>query len=305
MPRRIFLILVVMSFCFINNVFPCSQSEAEQEEWNPPSAGPITTWTACICGKGKLTVQPFLFYNRTRGVFDDDGRYSSLPSGDKKYQFQEQIFAQFGLTDRLEVAGQVVYQQNYAKESGNSANSNGFGDSYAYLRYCLIEETKAIPHITVLYQLRLPTGKYQHADPGLLETDIMGNGSYDNGLGINLTKKFKPFIFHADAIYNIPLETNIDDIATRYGRYFNYDFGVEYFLPKGFNLMLEFNGFVQGDTREDGERIEDSNVNYLTIGSGIGWSNDKIQTLLAYQRVITGKNTDANDSVVLTFVYTF
>jgi hypothetical protein len=30
-----------------------------------------------------------------------------------------------------------------------------------------------------------------------------------------------------------------------------------------------------------------------------------VQLLLAYQRVVTGTNTDANDSVVLTGVYTF
>ena len=88
------------------------QVTSNQEEWNPPSAGPITTWTAPLCGKGKIVVQPFFFYNNTRGFFDPDGHYESLPNGDWKYQFQEQLFAQLGLTDRLEIDGQTVYQQN-------------------------------------------------------------------------------------------------------------------------------------------------------------------------------------------------
>ena len=77
------------------------------EEWNPASAGPITTWTAPLCGKGKFAVQPFFFYNRARGAFDSDGHYDSLPKGDNKYQFQQQLFAQYGLTDRLELDAQT------------------------------------------------------------------------------------------------------------------------------------------------------------------------------------------------------
>ena len=133
----------------------------------------------------------------------------------------------------------------------------------------------------------------------------MGAGSYDHGYGIIMSKKIRPFVIHADAIYSFPLERKLDGIKTKYGSYLNYDFGFEYFLPNGFNLMLEFNGFLQGDKKEDSEKIPASDVKYLTIAPGIGWSNEKIQTLLAYQRILTGTNTDANDSVVLTFVYAF
>ena len=133
----------------------------------------------------------------------------------------------------------------------------------------------------------------------------LGGGSWDQGLGINLSKKLKPFIFHADAVYSFPQQVHVDGVKTRYANYLNYGFGVEYFLPKGFNLSFEVNGFLQGDKKEDGTSFPDSNINYFTIAPGIGWSNDKIQTLIAYQRVVTGTNTDANDSVVFTFVYTF
>lgn len=132
-----------------------------------------------------------------------------------------------------------------------------------------------------------------------------GGGSYDHGYGINLTKKLKPFIVHADAIYSFPIERKVDAVKTKYANYLNYDFGFEYFLPKGFNLMLEFNGFLQGDKKEDGEKITSSDINYFSVAPGIGWSSKSLQTLLAYQRTLTGTNTDANDSVILTFVYTF
>jgi len=306
--RRFFVWIVFASFIFFN-IVPAFADTVEQEEWNPPSAGPITTWTAPLCGKGKFVIQPFFFYNRTRGTFNPEGHYDSLAKGDKKYQYQEQLFMQYGLMDKLELGGQLVYQQNFIKQSDLKAHSRGFGDSYLFLRYCAVEEQKIIPHITGVFQLKIPTGKYQKADPDKLGTGLMGaasgGGSYDHGYGINLTKKLKPFIFHIDAIYSLPLERRVDGAKTRYGRYLNYDFGVEYFLPKGFNLMLEFNGFFQGDKIQDGDKVPASDIKYLAVAPGIGWSNEKIQTLLAYQRTLTGTNTDANDSVVLTFVYAF
>ncbi|MFA5042903.1 MAG: hypothetical protein WC381_06410 [Kiritimatiellia bacterium] len=42
-------------------------------------------------------------------------------------------------------------------------------------------------------------------------------------------KKLKPFILHADVIYSVPNEANIDGVKTRYANYLNYDFGMEYF----------------------------------------------------------------------------
>jgi hypothetical protein len=302
-------VLVFLVYFALLNIQHCLAEENASEEWNPSSAGPITTWTAPLCGKGKFVIQPFFLYNKTRGTFNSDGHYDSLPKGDKKYQFQEQFFAQYGLTDRLELDAQTVYQENYVKQDGSSAHANGFGDSYLFLRYCALEEKGWLPHITGVFQIKMPTGKYENADPDKLGADLMGatsgGGSWDQGLGINLTKKLKPFIIHADATYSFPQQVFVDDIKTRYANYLNYDFGVEYFLPKGFNLMFEVNGFLQGDRREDGARTPGSDVNYLTIAPGIGWSNDKIQTLITYQRVVAGTNTDANDSVVATFVYTF
>jgi hypothetical protein len=283
--------------------------ENDPEDWSPDSAGPITTWTAPLCGRKTFVIQPFFFYNHTRGIFDAHGNYLSLPVGDKKYQFQEQLFMQYGLTDKLEIDGQTVYQQNFASQGDLKAHTYGFGDSYLFLRYCALEEKKYLPHITLHFQVKLPTGKYQHADPAKLGTDLMGatsgGGSYDTGYGLNLTKKIKPFILHADIIYGVPNEVKVDGASTRYANYLNYDFGMEYFLPKGFNLMLEFNGFTQGKRWEDGATISDSRISYLDMVPGIGWSNESIQTLIAYQRRLSGANTDANDSLILTFVYSF
>jgi hypothetical protein len=277
----------------------------EESEWEPLSAGPITTWTAPVCGQGEFVVQPFLFYTRTRGTFNDKGHYNSLPGGDKRAQYQEQLFMQYGLFERLEISSLLVYQQNYVKEGGLKAHARGLGDSYLFLRYCAFEETDLYPHITGVFQLKIPTGKYQHLDPDKLGADSMGNGTYDHGYGIILTKRIKPLVLHFDLIYSFPIERKIDGTKTQYAGYLNYDFGVEYFLPKGFNLLLELNGYAQGDQEENDTKVPSSDSQSLTIAAGVGWSNEKAQALLVYQRTLAGTNSDANDSAVLTLVYGF
>jgi hypothetical protein len=300
---RLILTLIFLLSCF--NILSYAQDEPAEEEWDPVSAGTLITWTAPVCAKGELVVQPFFYYTRTRGSFDAEGKYQSLPAGDKKYQYQEQLFMQYGITDRLEIDAEAFYQQNYVRQDGASAHSSGLADSYLYLRYCAIEEKKWIPHLTGILQLKMPTGKYQKLNPDKLGTDSMGTGSWDPGFGFNLSKKFKPFIIHADAIFAFPQQVKVDGVKTRYASYINYDLGLEYFLPKGFNLMFEANGYVQADSRQDGSRTPSTSSSYLTISPGIGWSCQAVQFLLAYQRVVCGVNVDATDSVVLTAIYTF
>ncbi len=279
------------------------------DEWCPSSVGPITTWTAPVCDKGEVVILPRFFYNRTRGVFDDKGHYKAFKNKDTKSQYQEQLFFQYGITDKLEFDGQATYQQNLIHLDGERADSTGFSDTYLYLRYCVLDQKRWLPCIVGLFQLKMPTGKYQKASPGALGTDLMGatsgGGSYDHGYGIIITEKIKPFVFHVDTIYTFPIQARVDGVKTRYGDYWNYDFGVEYFFPKDFNLMMEFNGFMQGDKREDNALTPGSNVGYLNAASGVGWASDAIQLLLVYQRTLAGTNIDVNDSLIFSFSYTF
>ena len=302
--------IALLGFSFCVSLLLISPVFADEEgKWNPPSTGPISTWAADTVRQGKLAIQPFIFYNRTRGEFNDDGHYVPLPKGDKESQFQQEISAQYGITDKWEFDAQTVYQENYMTQGGVKVHDEGFGDSYLFTRYEFIKDNGWLPTTTGLLQIKMPTGKYQHEDPNKLGTDLMGattgGGSWDPGVGINLTKKLKPFIVHADFIANFPQEVRVNENKTQYGSYLNCDAAVEYFLPKGFNLMMEVNGLLQGDKRLNGGMVPDSDTASLTFAPGIGWSNDRVQILIAYQRTLLGTNVDANDSIVATFVYTF
>jgi hypothetical protein len=303
MLRRRAMVLVIAgslllgkSICF---------SEEGTEEWQPVSAGPLTTWTAPLSGRGKFVLQPYVYYTTTRGMFDGSGRFAQLPAGEEQRQLQELVFMQYGLTDRLEIDVQTAWLQNRIVSGGNEANASGFADSVVYLRYCPHEEKAAVPHITAVLQVKVPTGKFENVDPGKLGADLTGTGSWDPGIGVIATKKVKPFITHADAVYSIPQEVTVNGVSTTYAPYFNYDFGVEYFLPSGFNLLLEANGLLQNNRIEAGSGVSASRTSYLMLTPGIGWSNETIQTLFGYQRTVTGINANAYDTFVLTCVVTF
>lgn len=305
MKSCISVLVLLIGFMFLVNLSQVFAESQEGLEWEPLSAGPVTTWTAPVCSKGEFVAQPFFLYTHTRGAFNGHGHYDPLPNGDNRVQYQEQLFMQYGLLERLEISSLLIYQQNYVKEGGFKARARGLGDSYLFLRYCAFEETDLYPHITGVFQLKIPTGKYQHLDPDKLGADSMGSGTYDHGYGIILTKRMKPLVLHFDLIYSFPVERKIDGIKTQYAGYLNYDFGVEYFLPKGFNLLLELNGCLQGDQEDNGIKVPSSDSQSLAIATGLGWSNEKVQALLVYQRTLTGTNSDANDSAVLTLVYGF
>jgi hypothetical protein len=280
-----------------------------QEVWDCPSSGPLIAWDAPLAAKNEVQVQPYFFYNRTRGVFDEEGSYKSYKNKERKWQWQEALFLQYGLTERLEISVWGEAQQNIRHAEGYSAESSDFADTYMWLRCCFLDQTRYLPQTTAIFQFKFPTGKYRNPDDGKLGTDLTGSmtdpGAYDQGYGIVLTKCIKPLKIHADFLYNTPNLTKIDGVKVRYGNYANFDFAVEWILPKGFNLLWEMNFIAQGDRKDDGVKVPASDLFSMVVCPGIGWANDRVEALLAYQRTLAGVNVDVNDSIVFTFVLKF
>lgn len=307
--KALFFNIVIALVCVFGAAAKESTDIEEAGTWNPLSPGPLNTWSAPLLKAKELVVQPYFFYNRSRGIFNDKGSYKSFTGGEKAYQYVGDLLLYYGITDKLEIDLEGFYYWNYKELRPNvNANDGGFGDSYVYARYCLVEETGRMPWmpcVTAIAQMRFPTGTYQKGSPGKLGTDITGTGSYDQGYGVILTKKIKPFILHADFIYSIPRRTTIDGVSTDYADYINMDYAVECILPKGFSLQLETNYFWQGDQKTNGVLAPGTDTGSLLLVPGIGWSCEKVKALFCYQRTIAGTNTNVNDSFAFMLTYTF
>ena len=285
------------------------QPKSIEECWLPPTAGPFATFTAPITEKDHIVLQPFFFYNWTRGTFDDNSHYHSLPKGDRKETAVESLFMQYAPVDNFEVDAQLFINEVRTRQAGKSASASGLADTLLMARYNLLHQTNAwwCPETSLLTQIKLPTGKHDHADPNLLGIDLMGTGSTDLTIGLDLTKCYKPLILHGDLWYSWPIETQIDGVPTRYGDYLQWNAGVEIpFWKDKFAYMLEFNGLHQANTRERGVAVGGNRVNNVSMGTGIEYiPRDDLQFLIGYQRTLWGTNVDANDTFGITLVWCF
>ncbi len=277
--------------------------EHMDNEWEPVSPGPFNTWTAPLCGKESFIIQTLMFYNNITGSLNEKGKFIHLDDGTKKTQYNIQLFLQYGLFEYLETDIQLSFINNNLKQTDNSINVSGFGDMLLMVRYCPFEETTYIPHITGLFQIKLPTGKYKEGDENKLGLDLFGTGSTDFTFGLNLSKKLKPLIFHSDLLYTIPTEVNIDSNKIQYGNSINFNLATEVVLPYGFSLMIEFNGLTQENRKENNLQIDNSEIESGILGFGVGYSTEKVQFLLGYLKTIYGKNTDYIDTIAFTLIY--
>jgi hypothetical protein len=278
---------------------------ADEGEWNPTSIGPVTTWTAPLCGKGNWYAIPRFYFTNFKKQYDNDGEKQSVGDDTTLTQQQQMIFAAYGLTDKLELNAQVALIENHATFGDLSANSSGWADSYLILRDCLLMETDKAPCVTGMLQVKLPTGKYQKADADKLGTDITGTGSTDLGIGVVVTKKINPLMLHGDLSIFHPFKATIDEVQVQYGNWVTYDLAGEYFLENGISFLMELNGFWQGKEEDDDVTIDETDVTYLQLAPGIGYTYKSFTTSLLYQLPLSGKNALINETWILNFLVSF
>lgn len=290
-------------------VLACSAWAQENRDiWAPVTPGPFTTFTAPVIKKNAFVVQPLHFFNIARGTFDGDGHYSSLPDKDYRYQQFIQLYTQYGLTERIEINAQPQWQINNARIEDTSAESAGFADFLMNIRYCGIDETTWCPRITGLFQVKLPTGKYEKPDISKNFTDITGTGSTDYTYGFSFTKNVYPIrtVFHLDLLYtNIPSPVKIDGVKNEFSDIYIVNGAFEWIFYKNFNILGELLWQSQGDRKLDGDRESDTGQGSLILSTGIGYSQKNWQILIGYQRTLLGTNVYANDTVAATVIIIF
>lgn len=263
----------------------------------PTTPGPFITWTAPLCGEKILVLQPFVFARNYEKEFSSDGNLDNLSDRAKKNQIDTQLFVQYGIFEHLEIDATLDYQINSYQSDAGNATGFGLGDLPVVLRWCPLKEEKNFFHLTFMFGMTLPTGKFEKGDPQKYSTDLTGKGSIDYSFGLNLSKYLSPIYLHADYILSLPQKTTVDGQNVQYGNYYNLDFGLEYVFARNFNILVETNFYRQ-------ENTPDSPENYSQkLGLGIGYSVEKYQVLLGYLIDITGKNIEQEKSLVATLVY--
>ncbi len=279
-----------------------------EEVYRPTTSGPFITFTAPLTPRGRLLLQPILSVALTRGTYDARERYEPLAARDSQSTASLTLFTEYGVLERVAAGAQVAVLHNRRGEAGEEAESTGLGDTALFARGVLLHETPGgLPEVTLLAQVKLPTGRAETTAPTRLDTDVRGTGSTDLTVGLDFTKGVRPVLLHLDLLYTRALPARVGGEDTRYGDTFSWSLSGEWpILPERCALMLEASGRHQGAPRVEGVDVADGALAELVLGAGVEllFSPDA-QLLVGYQRTLWGRNVPAVDAFVATLVPTF
>lgn len=248
-----------------------------------------------------------LAWSRVRGGYDSESQYHTL-SPDSANVTGLFLLGEYGLMKRLAVGGLLTVLHSRREVALDSAASTGLGDAFLFTRANLIAETAGgWPETTLIFRLKLPTGRAEGAHPESLGTDLRGTGSTDLSLGLMLTKGIRPLLLHANLLYTVSFPCTLDGVKIHYGDSLNWALAGEYPIPgTRFGLVLEMNGRHQARREQDSQPLQASHQDAVLINAGVQVSwGAALMMNVGYQRTLWGANTGALDSALLSLRHVF
>ncbi len=281
--------------------------DEDEEVYRPLTSAPFVALTAFIPLPGSIIAQPFLTFSATRATLDAAGRAVPLVPGDSQVSATLLLFLEAGLHPRLSVGAQSAVVAVRTRASGQEAASVGVADSQLFARGVLLRETTgAVPELTLMGLVNLPTGRAVSRDASLLDSDVRGTGAVDIGAGLNLTKGIRPLLVHLDVILTHSLPARVGGVDVRYGPTLGWSLAAEWPIGRSmFVLLAELTGSHQVAPTLVGDGHVEGSVASVLLGGGLELiASENVQLLLGYQRTVWGRNTAAMDALVVTVVPT-
>ncbi len=162
----------------------CGNSEVDP----PGSSDPWFTGTL-LSTRGRtlspehVVVQPYVFYTRYGGLYNDNWR---LQSATVSRTIIQQTFFIYGLTSRIDIGIAPQWLEN----SSSHDSLSGFGDLPLQLGFQVLrgDAESWLPHVLFWVQEVLPTGRYNDLGPSTASLGGIGGGSFGTTLGIAVQK---------------------------------------------------------------------------------------------------------------------
>lgn len=252
--RRSYLIALLsfmITFGFMEKGFGISSVPLSEEPEGPWFTGPLLTPSARVMPKGHINLEPYLFWNVTTGVYDNDWKARSVPTFNR---IDAQLQVKYGLGCGFDLS---ITPQSVLSFSRGETNSS-FGDLPVGLEYQIFEGKPKdwITFAKISISEVFPTGKFQNLDPTLDATEISGQGSFITVVGMTFSKlvelpkdKFFGYRWNVSALFFAPtrlhgLSIFGGDPETRgtihHGNSYLFVAGAEYTVTREFSLACDF-----------------------------------------------------------------
>lgn len=159
------------------------EPRSEVPQITPWFTGTLLSTRGTSLGKGHIVVEPYVYYTRYGGLYNDNWRLQSATSS---RSLTQQTYFIYGLTDSVDIEIAPQWIGNYAR--GDS--SGGFGDLplQVGVQAWRSPAQSWMPDVRVWVQEIFPTGRYSDLSPGTADLERTGGGAYATTLGIALQK---------------------------------------------------------------------------------------------------------------------
>ncbi len=199
------LTIALIMFAAGAMVFGGAHAARAEQPWGPATSGPNFTGTAEVEPQGSWYLEPW-FYG-----------YHDLRYGTWELAMPQRFAIGVGYNLELDLYPNFLLNtaQPPTTPSGKSTAHFGVGNLHFELKYGLTTDADsyhlwAMPSLSIKTITWIPTGNYQHLSPSAYNTDQFGNGTWNQGVGLLIRKRFKPFEFYGefDEIVQFPTEVH-------------------------------------------------------------------------------------------------
>lgn len=195
LTAAVYLLLFLIVF---SGIIPIAQASSNpralgglppRHPWSANTSGPFYTGTAEVEPPGSWYVEPYFFGNEEHSSTSD--------------AFTQKMG--IGMGHNLEFDALIPLTENTVRDvngaTGTKATKFGPGDTQLSFKYELTTDPHtrrllARPAITLTANFVLPSGNAANLNPQLGGADQFGYGTYEEGLGVLVRKRFKPFVFY-------------------------------------------------------------------------------------------------------------
>ncbi len=178
--------LLLICICLAESGW-CGNSEVDpQPPPDPWFTGTLLSTRGRTLSPGHVVVQPYVFYTRYGGLYNDNWRLQSATVS--RTIIQQTVFI-YGLTSRIDIG----IAPQWLETSSSRDSIFGFGDLPLQLGFQLVrgDSDSWLPYVLFWVQQVFPTGRHHHLGPSAADLGGTGGGSFGTTLGVSAQKSLR------------------------------------------------------------------------------------------------------------------